>query len=91
MLHSQTKLFVTSEVPIYQIFSDDSEDTNHISDHMRGVMDDLVSSSVLLHITPDPNYGVGIVCGHCRCQFDVYWRGGNIRLCSLLFEISTDG
>jgi len=38
---SKTKLFITSEVPIYQIFSDDSVNANAISDHMRGVMDDL--------------------------------------------------
>lgn len=41
----QTKLFVTSEVPVFQVFSDDpSEEAKqiHISDHMRSVMDDLV-------------------------------------------------
>ena len=40
---SQTKLFVSSEVPIYQIFSDDPHGKKgEISDHMRSVMDDLV-------------------------------------------------
>lgn len=41
---SQTKLFVSSEVPIYKIFSDDPNANNNkgISDHMRSVMDDLV-------------------------------------------------
>ena len=40
---AQTKLFTSSEVPIYQIFSDDpTGQTGHVSDHMRGVMDDLV-------------------------------------------------
>ncbi|KXN92308.1 Lactation elevated protein 1 [Leucoagaricus sp. SymC.cos] len=39
---SKTKLFVTSEVPVYQVFSGDSADPNKgISDHMRSVMDDL--------------------------------------------------
>ncbi|KAG7097311.1 hypothetical protein E1B28_004672 [Marasmius oreades] len=39
---SKTRLFVSSEVPIYQIFSDDTVDTSKpISDHMRSVMDDL--------------------------------------------------
>ncbi|KAI9000793.1 AFG1-like ATPase [Trametes punicea] len=39
---SKTKLFVLSEVPIYQIFSDDPNANNgEISDHMRSVMDDL--------------------------------------------------
>ena len=40
---SQTKLFVSSEVPIYQIFSDDPNGKKgEITDHMRSVMDDLV-------------------------------------------------
>ncbi|KAG8812725.1 hypothetical protein FRC17_001881 [Serendipita sp. 399] len=39
---NHTKLFVTSEVPIYQIFSDDaSQATKEKSDHMRSVMDEL--------------------------------------------------
>ncbi|TBU33108.1 AFG1-like ATPase [Dichomitus squalens] len=39
---SKTKLFVSSEVPIYQIFSDDpNSKAGEISDHMRSVMDDL--------------------------------------------------
>jgi len=38
----QTKLFISSEVPIYQVFSDDSADVE-VSEHMRSVMDDLVS------------------------------------------------
>ena len=41
---SQTKLFVSSELPIYQIFSDDSTSKGEVSDHMRSVMDDLVST-----------------------------------------------
>ncbi|KAH0839807.1 AFG1-like ATPase-domain-containing protein [Lanmaoa asiatica] len=36
----QTKLFISSEVPVYQVFSDDSAN-GEISDHMRSVMDDL--------------------------------------------------
>lgn len=42
----QTKLLVTSEVPIYQVFSDDPSNSGSkpISDHMRSVMDDLVSA-----------------------------------------------
>lgn len=40
----QTKLFVTSEVPVFQVFADDpTAETEHLSDHMRSVMDDLVS------------------------------------------------
>ncbi|KAI6100289.1 AFG1-like ATPase-domain-containing protein [Pisolithus sp. B1] len=39
---SKTKLFVLSEVPIFQIFSDDGTSAKgQISDHMRSVMDDL--------------------------------------------------
>jgi len=39
---SKTKLFVTSEVPVFQVFSDqDSDSGMPISDHMRGIMDDL--------------------------------------------------
>ena len=41
----QTKLFTSSEVPIYQIFSDDpSQKSSHISDHMRSAMEGLVAS-----------------------------------------------
>ncbi|KAG6817884.1 hypothetical protein H0H87_001716 [Tephrocybe sp. NHM501043] len=37
-----TKLFVTSEVPIYKVFSDnDPAGSKPVSDHMRSVMDDL--------------------------------------------------
>ncbi|KAJ7129365.1 AFG1-like ATPase-domain-containing protein [Mycena epipterygia] len=38
---NKTRLFVTSEVPIYQVFSDESANSGGASDHMRGVMDDL--------------------------------------------------
>ncbi|THH05624.1 hypothetical protein EW145_g4659 [Phellinidium pouzarii] len=38
---SRTKLFTTSEVPIFQIFSDDNGNGQSISDHQRSVMDDL--------------------------------------------------
>ncbi|KAJ7780930.1 AFG1-like ATPase-domain-containing protein [Mycena metata] len=38
---SKTRLFITSEVPIYQVFGDDTGKTEGASDHMRGVMDDL--------------------------------------------------
>ena len=40
----QTKLFITSEVPIYQVFSDEqvNNPTRSLTDHMRSVMDDLV-------------------------------------------------
>ncbi|KAI5118026.1 hypothetical protein M0805_004891 [Coniferiporia weirii] len=38
---SRTKLFTTSEVPIFQIFSDDSEGAKSMTDHQRSVMDDL--------------------------------------------------
>lgn len=44
---SKTKLFVSSEVPIYKIFSDEpnAHGDKGISDHMRSVMDDLGLSS----------------------------------------------
>ncbi|KAJ7087415.1 AFG1-like ATPase-domain-containing protein [Mycena crocata] len=40
---NKTRLFITSEVPIYQVFSDepDKSKSSGASDHMRGVMDDL--------------------------------------------------
>ncbi|KAG9104200.1 hypothetical protein FRC06_004625 [Ceratobasidium sp. 370] len=39
---SKTKLFVSSEVPITRVFSDESSPSgSEISDHQRGVMDDL--------------------------------------------------
>jgi predicted ATPase len=39
---SKTKLFISSEVSIFQIFSDDAAGQKEISAHMRSVMDDLV-------------------------------------------------
>ncbi|KAJ8455815.1 hypothetical protein ONZ45_g18856 [Pleurotus djamor] len=47
---SKTRLFVTSEVPVTQVFSDEapSEQGKPISDHMRSVMDDLVRKKFLL-------------------------------------------
>ncbi|KAG6850895.1 hypothetical protein H0H93_006721 [Arthromyces matolae] len=36
-----TKIFVTSEVPIHRVFSDENSSSKPISDHMRSVMDDL--------------------------------------------------
>ncbi|TFK20359.1 AFG1 family mitochondrial ATPase [Coprinopsis marcescibilis] len=42
---SKTKLFVTSEVPVFKVFSDDPNESlpqhHYMSDHMRSVMDDL--------------------------------------------------
>ncbi|KZW04367.1 AFG1-like ATPase [Exidia glandulosa HHB12029] len=39
---SRTKLFTSSEVPIYQVFSDEaSGNAGGVTDHMRSVMDDL--------------------------------------------------
>ncbi|RDB20064.1 Lactation elevated protein 1 [Hypsizygus marmoreus] len=40
---SKTKLFVTSEVPVFQVFSDEpsASSSKPVSDHMRSVMDDL--------------------------------------------------
>ncbi|KAF8076670.1 AFG1-like ATPase-domain-containing protein [Lyophyllum atratum] len=40
---SKTKLFVTSEVPVFKVFSDEdsSAGSKPVSDHMRSVMDDL--------------------------------------------------
>ncbi|TFK94199.1 AFG1-like ATPase [Polyporus arcularius HHB13444] len=46
---SKTKLFVSSEVPIYQIFAGDPNgQKGEISDHMRSVMDDLGLSSEMV-------------------------------------------
>ncbi|KAJ7068592.1 AFG1-like ATPase [Mycena amicta] len=45
---SKTRLFISSAVPIYQAFSDDSSKSGGISDHMRGVMDDLGLSHELV-------------------------------------------
>lgn len=43
---SQTKIFITSEVPIADIFAADSDaKSGEISDHMRSMMDDLVCRS----------------------------------------------
>lgn len=39
---SKTKLFISSDVSIFQIFSDDAAGQKEISAHMRSVMDDLV-------------------------------------------------
>jgi peroxisome-assembly ATPase len=41
---SKTRLFVSSEVPIFEIFSDDSSNSPGVplSDHMRAIMDELV-------------------------------------------------
>ena len=38
---SKTKLFTLSEIPIFEIFSDENAG-NEVTDHMRHVMDDLV-------------------------------------------------
>jgi protein AFG1 len=39
---SKTKLFATSEVPIFEVFANDpTAEAKHISDHMRSVIDDL--------------------------------------------------
>ncbi|KAG5648836.1 hypothetical protein DXG03_000185 [Asterophora parasitica] len=38
---SKTKLFVTSEVPVFKVFSDEGSGSKPVSDHMRSVMDDL--------------------------------------------------
>jgi hypothetical protein len=45
----QTKLFVTSDVPVFKVFSDDPNESRpqHLSDHLRSVMDDLVSVGLL--------------------------------------------
>jgi len=47
---SKTKLFATSEVPIFQVFSDDTnnDEEHSISDHMRSVMDDLGLSNDII-------------------------------------------
>ncbi|PFH51313.1 hypothetical protein AMATHDRAFT_3163 [Amanita thiersii Skay4041] len=45
---NKTKLFVTSEVPVHQVFSDDSAGDKPISDDMRSVMDDLGLSTEIV-------------------------------------------
>ncbi|KAJ7284068.1 AFG1-like ATPase [Mycena rebaudengoi] len=46
---NKTRLFITSEVPIYEVFSDDSaSQTGVASNHMRGVLDDLGLSHELV-------------------------------------------
>jgi len=50
---SHTKLFVTSEVPIYQVFSDDkATKQTEKSAHIRSVMDDLGISDQQIGSTP---------------------------------------
>ncbi len=53
---SQTRLFVSSEVPIFEIFSDDSNTGPGVpaSDHMRALMDDLVrtADSSVIYLSP---------------------------------------
>ena len=40
----KVKLLVTSEVPVFKVFADDpNKEATEISNHMRSVMDDLVS------------------------------------------------
>ena len=49
----QTKIFITSEVPIAQIFAEDeSSSGGAVSDQMRQMMDDLVSY-ILVACTED--------------------------------------
>ncbi|KAJ7686089.1 AFG1-like ATPase-domain-containing protein [Mycena rosella] len=45
---NKTRLFISSEVPIYQVFSDEAAKSAGASDHMRGVMDDLGLSHELV-------------------------------------------
>jgi len=63
---SKTKLFATSEVPIFQVFADDpTSETKRLSDHMRSVMDDLVSVST---------YSVASGMSNRTTKFRVYPR-----------------
>ena len=39
---SKTKLFVTSDVPIHHVFSEDSHSDQTVSDQVRSVVNDLV-------------------------------------------------
>ena len=57
VLQLKTKLFVTSEVPIFQIFSDEPDtpvDPQDIPDAMRIAMDDLVSRLAVPQLAPVP-------------------------------------
>jgi protein AFG1 len=53
----QTKLFTSSEVPIFEIFSGDSPtkgQDKEVSQHLRSVMDDLVKNlAIIWHIQSD--------------------------------------
>jgi len=49
---SHTKLFASSEVPIFQVFSGDSSNNNKSSDHVRSIMDDLGLSDQQIGQTP---------------------------------------
>jgi protein AFG1 len=51
---SKTRLFVSSEVPIFEIFSHDTSQTSGapVSDHMRAIMDELVLCLFRLCLNP---------------------------------------
>ena len=54
----QTRLLASSEVPIYQVFSDDAgKGPKTTSDHMRSVMDELVSATATLLYQCNPLSG----------------------------------
>ena len=93
---SKTRLFVTSEVPIFKIFSDDASAHAHqVSDHMRSVMDDLVSCSHNQRCTVCScqtfRLETGSVQRHCRIKFYVYRGGRSLRFRPCLFKIGADG
>jgi hypothetical protein len=75
MTGAQTKIFVSSEVPIYQIFSDESASSGKgISDHMRSVMDDLVRLFFSIYLSCHLNFCEGPISGSCWLKLDVLRR-----------------
>ncbi|KAG8728663.1 hypothetical protein FRC12_021586 [Ceratobasidium sp. 428] len=99
---SKTKLFVSSEVPITRIFSDESSPSGTgISDHQRGVMDDLVRTGcmraglfaplVSFYCSPAVHFRLGAERRVDRPEFDIYWRRGNLCFCAGVFTVGADG
>jgi hypothetical protein len=83
---------VTSEVPVYQVFSDDPSGTGSkpISDHMRSVMDDLVGALIsvarLMLIYAQGTFGSSV-----RKQLDIHRRGRSLRFRPGLLSAGTNG
>jgi len=101
----QTKLFASSEVPIFQVFSDNNVASGEISDHMRSVMDDLVRPYVFWPFSgPFASiHSLANAVGSLRVLYTgsssgrrwrllhVQRRGGNICICALLLSSCANG